>query len=89
VDVTATTKNGTISIAVADHGSGIPAEYLSRVFERFVQVPGATRGGSGLGLTIAQTIVRAHGGEIGVKSDLGQGSTFTVSLPVGATRKDR
>lgn len=67
---------------VADTGTGIPAEYLPRIFERFVQVPGATRGGAGLGLSIAQTILKAHGGDIGVESEVGKGATFTFSLPI-------
>lgn len=69
--------------AVADTGSGIPAAYLPHLFERFVQVPGATRGGAGLGLSIAKTIVEAHGGAITVESEPGRGSTFTVMLRRG------
>jgi PAS domain S-box-containing protein len=79
VQVAARDKN--VVIAVRDTGTGIPAEYLPRIFERFVQVPGATQGGSGLGLSIAQTIVNAHGGEMTVESEVGEGSTFTVTLP--------
>ena len=67
---------------VEDTGAGIPPEYLPRIFERFVQVPGATRGGAGLGLSIAQTIVRAHGGDITAESEPGKGATFTVTLPL-------
>lgn len=72
-----------ILFQVEDTGSGIPAEYLKRIFERFVQVPGATGGGSGLGLSIAQTIIRAHGGTIEAVSELNRGSTFTFTLTVG------
>lgn len=70
-----------VGFRVRDVGAGIPPEYVPRVFERFVQVPGATRGGAGLGLSIAQTIVKAHGGEITVQSKLGEGSTFSFELP--------
>lgn len=67
---------------VEDTGTGIPKDYLPRIFERFVQVPGATGGGAGMGLSIAQTIVKAHGGEIWAESDLGKGSKFSFSLPI-------
>lgn len=66
---------------MSDTGVGIPAEYLPRIFEKFVQVPGATRGGAGLGLSIAQTVVKAHGGEISVISELGKGAAFAFTLP--------
>jgi PAS domain S-box-containing protein len=70
-----------VTFEVQDTGEGIPPEYLSRIFERFVQVPGATQGGAGLGLAIAQTIVHAHGGKMAVDSKVGQGSVFRFSLP--------
>lgn len=75
------TEGTRVVFRVTDTGSGIPPDYLPRIFERFVQVPGATRGGAGLGLSIARSIVRAHGGEIKAESVLGKGSTFTVALP--------
>jgi PAS domain S-box-containing protein len=71
-----------VAFRVEDTGSGIPTDYLPRIFDRFVQVPGATRGGAGLGLSIAKTIVRAHGGDIRAESEPGQGSVFTFTLPV-------
>jgi NtrC-family two-component system sensor histidine kinase KinB len=80
-------KNG-VTFFVRDTGSGIPAEYLPHIFERFVQVPGATRGGAGLGLSIARTIVKAHGGDILVESEPGQGSVFTFTLPVPDDREE-
>jgi len=72
-----------LNYIVQDTGSGIPQDYLSRLFEPFVQVPGANRGGAGLGLSIAQKIVNAHGGDISVASTMGLGSRFTVTLPTG------
>ncbi len=78
-----TSPDQTVIFRVRDMGSGIPREFLSRVFERFAQVPGATRGGAGLGLPISQTIVLAHGGQITVQSEEGQGSTFEFALPTG------
>ncbi len=73
-----------IRISVTDQGIGIAAEGHARVFERFGRA-GSTRnyGGLGLGLWIARQIVEAHGGTIGVASQLGEGATFTVSLPAG------
>jgi heavy metal sensor kinase len=77
-----------VCIEVADTGIGIAAEHLPHVFERFYRADNArTRdgsGGSGLGLAIADAIVRAHGGRITVRSTLGRGTTFTVSLPQGS-----
>jgi PAS domain S-box-containing protein len=71
-----------VLFSVEDTGSGIPQEYLAKIFDRFVQVPGATQGGAGLGLSIAQTIVRAHGGELSVESRVGVGSSFRFTLRV-------
>jgi NtrC-family two-component system sensor histidine kinase KinB len=76
-------QNGHVALTVADTGVGIPADALPHIFERFVQVPGATRGGAGLGLSIAQTIVAAHGGTITAVSEPGRGSVFTITLPTG------
>ena len=69
-------------LEVSDTGAGIPKDYLPRVFERFVQVPGATGGGAGMGLSIAKSIVRTHGGTISADSELGKGSTFRFTIPL-------
>lgn len=69
-----------VRFEVADTGVGIPEEYQSKIFDRFVQVPGATQGGAGLGLAIARTIVEAHGGAMAVSSVIGRGSTFIFTL---------
>ena len=72
-------------IVVRDDGMGIPVADQQRIFERFERhVPAESFGGLGLGLWIARRVVEAHGGEIGVESAPGHGTTFTVSLPYGA-----
>ncbi len=74
---------GSVAVAVQDSGTGIAREHLPRLFEKFFRVDDEeVPKGSGLGLAIARQIVEAHGGRIEVESELGQGSTFTVVLPV-------
>lgn len=80
-------QNGNAEIIVHDTGIGIPQAAQPRVFDRFYRVDKArarAMGGAGLGLSIAQWIAEVHGGEISVVSAPGQGSTFTVLLPVKA-----
>ena len=80
-----TQTNDTVRISIRDTGPGIAPEHLSRVFDRFYRVDrGRSRaqGGSGLGLAIAQSIAQLHSGRITVESMIGQGSTFTVVLPL-------
>jgi two-component system sensor histidine kinase BaeS len=72
-------------LQVSDTGSGIAAEDLPRVFDRFYRGDTARSeqgGESGLGLAIARAYVQAHGGEISAASQVGQGSTFTIRLPL-------
>jgi two-component system, OmpR family, sensor histidine kinase BaeS len=74
-------QDGTIMrVEVADSGPGIPAEDLAYVFNRFYK--SSDSGGMGLGLSIAKTLVEAHGGKIRVESQVGQGTAFIISLPV-------
>jgi signal transduction histidine kinase len=74
-------------LEVSDTGTGIPESELSHLFERFHRVKGA-RGrsyeGSGIGLALAQELVKLHGGTIQVRSEVGRGSTFTVTIPTGS-----
>jgi signal transduction histidine kinase len=73
-----------VAFAVEDNGIGIPARELKRIFRRFYQVDrrrSRATGGVGLGLSIASVIVRAHRGSVQVASRVGEGSTFTVTLP--------
>jgi signal transduction histidine kinase len=76
-----------VVLRVEDDGEGIPPEHLPHLFERFYRVDKARdreRGGSGLGLAIVKAILEAHGGEIWVESQVGQGTAFSFSLPSAA-----
>lgn len=81
ITVGAEPADGAVRFTVADTGSGIPAEDLPHLFERFWQARKARRGGAGLGLAIAKGIVEAHGGQIWVESEEGVGSTFSFTIP--------
>jgi len=67
---------------IADHGPGIAPQHQAGLFEKFFRVPGSPEGGSGLGLFIAKGLVQAHGGNIGVDSAVGRGTTFWFTVPV-------
>jgi two-component system, NtrC family, sensor histidine kinase KinB len=83
ITLTAASAGDHVVLTVADTGIGIPAEHLPRVFERFFRVPGASRGaGTGLGLAIVREIVTAHNGTITCESRAGEGTVFTLTLPV-------
>ena len=82
IDISAGLRHGFVAIAVRDPGRGIPSEYLDRIFEPFVQVPNAPAGAVGLGLAISRRIVQAHGGQLAVRSQVGEGTTFTFTLPL-------
>ena len=87
VQVRARTDGRWIDLSVADHGIGIPRRDLERVFERFYRVDRARSretGGTGLGLAIVRHVASNHAGEVRVDSLEGEGSTFTLRLPVGA-----
>ena len=86
IKIGATSRNSWVEISVVDRGAGIPLEYRSKIFDKFVQV--ATEkdvGGSGLGLAICKEMIQAHGGRIWVDSTVGQGSTFTFTVPKSQT----
>jgi NtrC-family two-component system sensor histidine kinase KinB len=83
IQLTAEAFGPFVQISVRDDGPGIPYEYQSKIFDKFVQVKSSNAlGGSGLGLAICKEIVRAHGGTIWVDSAPGAGSTFTFTVPV-------
>ena len=81
VEVSIEAGEGMHFVRVSDTGAGIAYEHLPHVFERFYKVDRARRdGGSGLGLAIVRQIVQAHGGEVGVETEEGRGSTFSFSV---------
>lgn len=85
VEVAARNGAGRITVTVRDTGEGIPPEHLPHVCERFYRVDAArsrASGGTGLGLAICQTIAQAHGGTLAIDSEVGVGTTVTVTLPV-------
>jgi heavy metal sensor kinase len=82
--IQASSDGNTAEITIFNSGPGIPPEHLPHVFDRFYRVDtdrSSETGGSGLGLAITREIVRMHGGDIQVKSEVGQGTTFTIHLP--------
>ena len=89
VEVEVARRAGMATVSVRDTGFGIDEHALSRVFDRFYRADEARNrdsGGAGLGLAIARQLVEEHGGKISVESSPGQGSTFTVQLPLAAPR---
>jgi signal transduction histidine kinase len=84
VRVSAAASNGAVRISVRDAGPGIPLDQQGRIFEKFgrVDVPGASKPGTGLGLFIARSIAEAHGGSLEVSCGVEPGTTFTLTLPV-------
>jgi signal transduction histidine kinase len=83
VRVTVSSVDDAVRVAVADTGRGIEPEQLDSIFKAYRQAGSAAerRGGAGLGLAIARSLVLLHGGSIDVSSELGKGSTFTIALP--------
>jgi heavy metal sensor kinase len=86
VEIALGTRSGQAIVSVADTGIGIPAEHLPHIFDRFYRIDKARNreaGGTGLGLAIVQSLAQAHDGRVMVASMPGEGSTFTVYLPIG------
>ena len=85
-------KKRHFTVTVTDAGDGIEPEHLERIFERFYRVDGARSredGGTGLGLSIARHSLRAHGGEVTVRSEPGKGARFTLSFPLSDIPKKK
>lgn len=74
--------DGKVLVSVSDTGPGIPQEDQKHIFERFNRKAGAPQNGAGLGLALSKEFVEMHNGDIDVKSEVGEGSTFTFSLPL-------
>jgi len=85
IALSAERRGDAVRFQVADTGEGIARAYQDRVFEKFFQVPGGRAGGVGLGLYISREIVLAHGGEMGLESEPGQGSRFWFTVPLAKT----
>jgi signal transduction histidine kinase len=83
VDVTTARSDGEVRVAVADTGPGIAPGDMKRIFEEFQQAQPDSEG-TGLGLALSKSLVELHGGRIWVESEIGRGSTFVFTLPVGA-----
>ena len=87
ISVSAKVTDGQVQVDVADTGIGISAQDQQKLFTKFFRADSSiTRevGGTGLGLTIAKSIVEMHGGKIWVESEIGKGSTFSFTLPAVA-----
>ena len=91
ISISATHDSEYAYVSVQDTGVGIPAEYLDKIFDRFVQIESEDLEvrGTGLGLSTSKEIVQGHGGDIRVSSKVGQGSTFTFSLPIFTGKEDQ
>jgi two-component system sensor histidine kinase SenX3 len=85
--ISAREEEGSLVMSVTDKGPGIPEHEQARIFEKFYRGDANRQStpGTGMGLTIAREIVKAHGGRIWLHSRPGQGSTFSFSLPLIAT----
>jgi len=79
--VTTTKQNGKVAITIKDNGNGIPQKSLEKIFQPFFTTK-PTGQGTGLGLSLAYDIVKAHGGEIKVQTKEGEGSQFVVEIPI-------
>jgi signal transduction histidine kinase len=83
VEVSSDIQATKVRLVVRDHGKGLSVSDKNKLFQKFFQTAdGKTAGGAGLGLAICKSIVKAHGGEVGVSSEVGRGASFWFSIPV-------
>jgi PAS domain S-box-containing protein len=83
VYVTAKEDSGNVTVSVRDEGQGVPPHELPHVFDRYWQARKTGKVGHGIGLSIVQALIKAHDGRVGAESELGTGSRFWFSLPIG------
>lgn len=84
------TSSEFIQVDVRDRGPGIPQEHFEKLFDRFYRVdasPARSTGGTGLGLAITKALVELHGGSVWVESSVGEGSTFSFTVPQGSSHR--
>lgn len=91
VSVTAATEGNFVKVSVTDNGIGIPSSVIGNLFHKFYRSHRSreTVAGTGIGLYLCKAIVESHGGQVGVTSTEGQGSTFTFTVPIYASVKDK
>jgi signal transduction histidine kinase len=80
IEITAYMTGDKVILSVKDSGIGIDPKYLPKIFDKYFRVPGTEKEGTGLGLAISKEFVEAMGGTIEVKSELGEGSEFLITL---------
>jgi signal transduction histidine kinase len=91
IDLRARDASGRVFFSIQDNGIGLSKSERKNVFRRFYQVDqklSRSRGGCGLGLALVQHIIEAHGGRVDINSQLGRGSTFTVSIPIAKLEEE-
>jgi len=87
IEITSEVIPGRLTVSVRDHGKGLTKEEKAKLFQKFAQTKeGKTAGGAGLGLAICKSIVKAHGGSVGVSSESGKGAVFWFYVPMEETR---
>jgi len=87
IRVTTRPDEGGVLVSVSDNGCGIPPQHLSRIFEPFFTTKPVGKG-TGLGMSIAYDIVKKHGGDLQVESEVGRGTTFSIHLPLTPSEAD-
>jgi signal transduction histidine kinase len=87
VVIRAATRAGAVCIDIEDTGPGIPAPYRDCLFEPYMRGPRSAEGGLGLGLATVKRLVEAHGGVVSFRTTEGEGTTFTVLLPIASASR--
>ncbi len=82
IQINAVQRENYVAVSVTDTGYGIPPEYLTRLFNRFLSVPNTQSGGTGLGLAISKRLIEINKGQISAQSEIGRGTTVMFTLPI-------